>query len=304
MTETACNVDIPASARLLAEVFPGAGLGREDYLRWLYADSPFGPVIAVEQTDAQGVAAHYAVVPIALTQDGKTVRGALSLNTAVHERARGGGVFTRLAQATYDRAAECGVEVVVGVANANSTPGFTRRLGFRLLGPLPATVHWPRPARGAVESAWMARPADLETLAPLLRAPGGGLSRAWEPASLAWRLGEPRHRYALHVRPGEAAAVSTATVRKGVRVAVLCAVLAPEPLGNGSFAALVNAACRRHRAPVALHIGINAALPRAGRPLPERFRESPLNLIHRDLVRPDAPSPEIARWEALDFDAF
>jgi hypothetical protein len=87
-------------------------------------------------------------------------------------------------------------------------------------------------------------------------------------------------------------------------VAVLCAVFARGPLGGGALAALVNSACRRHTAPAALHLGHNAALPQTGRPLPERFRESPLNLIYRDLGDAETPAPAIARWEALDFDAF
>ena len=46
-------------------------------------------------------------------------------------------------------AAAIGVETVVGVANANSTPGFVKRLGFELLAPLPASVMVPTPGTAA-----------------------------------------------------------------------------------------------------------------------------------------------------------
>ena len=80
---------------------------------------------------------------------GSITRAALSLNTAVHERGRGGGVFVELGERTVGKAAELGVESVVGVANANSTPGFVRRLGFDLLAPLPAKMITPLPGSSA-----------------------------------------------------------------------------------------------------------------------------------------------------------
>ncbi len=298
--------EVGATARLLQEVFPHSEIASEDYLSWLYEQSPFGSVVETNLDDEAGRAGHYAVVPIELADGDQAFTGALSLNTAVHERARGGGVFTRLAEETYDKARVRGIRVVVGVANANSTPGFVKRLGFTSIGPLPVRMHLPRPRAGrSVRSAGAAAVGanGLEQLAPLLAPPAGGLARRWTPDTLAWRLRAPRHDYAVHVTR-EAAAVSALTRRRGVRIAVLCGVLAPAPLDRAGLTALVTAACRSHRAPVAVHLGHNLHLPAgAGRPLPERFREAPLNLIHRDLDGTARP-PAIARWEALDFDAF
>src|SRR3954451_12456536 len=155
---------IDATGSLLQRTFPDAArISRPEYLRWLYEDSPFGPVIEANLDDEQGRAGHYAVVPIDLVSDGAEYRGALSLNTAVDQRARGGGVFVRLATEAIEKAEAQDVAMIVGVANANSTPGFVKRLSFDLVGPLPATVLVPTPhRRHRVRSAW----ADDAAFAP------------------------------------------------------------------------------------------------------------------------------------------
>lgn len=293
------------TAALLAATFPGSRVGDERYLEWLYETSPFGPVIETNLDDGAGRAGHYAVVPVALTRDGVPEQGALSLNTAVADRARGGGTFTRLAEETFTAARARGVRRVIGVANANSTPGFLRRLGFRLVGPLPAEVVFPapRPVRG-VSSGWADAAAfELGGLAAgisgLLDAPQRGLARSWTPEQLRWRLASPDARYALH-RTADALVISTVDRRKGVPVAVLLGVLAAQPVDG---ARLVRAACRFHRAPLALHVGLSDVVRFRGVPLPARLRESPLNLIDRRLD--DAPdSCPFARLEFLDFDAY
>ncbi len=299
---------VTATAALLGEVFPGTRLARADYLQWLYEDSPFGPVVETNLDDDRGRAGHYAVVPIALTQDGAPVRAALSLNTAVHERARGGGTFVRLASETYAKARQSGISAVVGVANANSTPGFLRRLEFELLGPLPASVLFPRPGGGErFRSAWVdgtvfspgGVAADIE---PLLTAPRIGWARQWTVETLRWRLAQPGARYSLH-SSDSALAVSSLDRRRHVRVAVLLKVFAASPLSGSARRALVAAACRFHRAPLALHVGFNDLVDFRGVPLPARLRDSPLNLIYRSLQSP-ARSAAVARFEFLDFDAY
>src|SRR5947207_9545516 len=89
---------LEATAALLGTVFPGSRVARGDYLSWLYEDSPLGGVIEMNLDDELGRAGHYALVPIDLVDDGVSVAGALSLNTAVDRRARGGGTFVRLAE--------------------------------------------------------------------------------------------------------------------------------------------------------------------------------------------------------------
>jgi GNAT superfamily N-acetyltransferase len=296
---------IEATSELLAETFPGAGTGDLDYLRWLYDRSPFGPVIETNLDDELGRAGHYAIVPVELSIDGHARAGALSLNTAVHERARGGGLFTRLAANTYATARERGIHIVVGVANANSTPGFVRRLEFELVTPLPATVLLPAPGRrGAVRTMAAGAAGALEhpELDALLAAPASGLARRWTRESLAWRLARPAREYLVYHAPG-ALAVSVLDRRGAARVAVLLAVFAAADVTPAAARAIVRAACLAHRAPLALHVGVNDRLTLRGVPLPERLRPSPLNFIYRDLAA-GGPAPAIAHWELLDFDAY
>jgi len=299
--------ELAPTAALLSEVFPGSDVSSPGYLRWLYQESPFGPVIETDLDDERGRAAHYALVPIAIARDGRDYRAALSLNTAVHERARGGGVFVRLGEETVQKAAASGVESVVGVANANSTPGFVRRLGFRLLTPLPASVMLPRPggARGIRSVQLRDDTADrgLEgDVDALLTVPSDGEARRWTAETLRWRLRRPGASYAIHRGPG-LLAVSCHGHRAGLRVAIILKVFAAAPLPPRAARGLVRAACRHHRAPVALHVGLNDLVDFDGMALPERLRPSPLNLIYRSLLAP-AREPSIVRFEFLDFDAY
>jgi hypothetical protein len=299
---------ISQTAALLAEVFPGSDISQPEYLRWLYERSPFGPVIETNLDDARGRAGHYALLPIALTRDGVAHSAALSLNTAVHERARGGGTFVRLATETIAEARHRGVETVVGVANANSTPGFVRRLDFELLTALPASVLLPAPgSRGGIRSGWAGASAfergGLAARAEsLLAPPPAGEARSWTPQTLRWRLARPGARYALH-RAKDLLAVSCCDSRHSVRVAILLKVFAASRVSVGMRRALVRAACRFHRAPIALHVGLNELVDFRGVALPERLRESPLNLIYRGL-QTQAPAASIVRFEFLDFDAY
>jgi hypothetical protein len=56
-----------------------------------------------------------------------------------------------------------------------------------------------------------------------------------------------------------------------------------------------------HRAPIALHVGLNDLVDFRGMAPPERLRESPLNLIYRSLEAQARPA-SIVRFEFLDFD--
>jgi hypothetical protein len=299
--------DILPTEALLSEVFPGSHIASAEYLHWLYEQSPFGPVIQSNLDDDRGRAGHYALVPITLTRDGEDYRGALSLNTAVHERARGGGVFVNLGAQTVDAAAAIGVQSVVGVANANSTPGFIKRLGFELLMPLPANVMLPLPGASAGIRSRTLRAGASDCglgsdVTPLLAVPGRGEARRWTAETLAWRLRRPGASYAVH-RGRNLLSVTCHDRRAGLRVAIILKVFAAAPLSSGEARALVRAACRHHRAPIALHVGINDLVDFRGIALPERLRESPLNLIYRSLLTPRREA-SFVRFEFLDFDAY
>ncbi len=294
---------LTATAKLLAEVFPSSRAGQVDYLRWLYNDCPFGVNIEANLDDRWGRVGHYTLIPMTLSSDGETRLGALSLNTAVHSRARGKGAFVDLATKALTLAAQKDIEIVLGVANANSTPGFVGRLGFELLGALPATVLLPLPGvtRTGFEGFWATSQAP-PIQSDLLSAEHPGLARMWTPETLAWRLASPFARYAVHVGD-DMVAVTTRDIRAGMAFAVILKLFVTKPVSPSSARALIRHICRWHRAPLALHIGINEYFRLTGIPLPARLRPSPLNLIHRNLRYADR-TPSVSAFELLDFDAY
>ena len=145
--------ELSATADLMHTVFPTGMHMPPEYLRWQYQANPAGPAVGFNAFAGSELAAHYVTLPLVAHLEGSLRKGLMSLNTATHPSHQGKGLFTRLAEATYAEAAQRGYEFVVGVANANSTPGFIRKLRFQLVSPL--EVHLglgPGRARG-VDSA-------------------------------------------------------------------------------------------------------------------------------------------------------
>lgn len=109
----------------------------KEYIVWQYLNNPNGKVVSFNAFAEDGtLAAHYAAIPIIMILNKKKERGLLSLNTATHPDHQGHRLFTQLADKTYSYAKENGYKYVIGVANANSTHGFLKYLGFYLVAPL------------------------------------------------------------------------------------------------------------------------------------------------------------------------
>lgn len=248
-------------------------------LHWLYAANPDGHVVGFDAWDGNELAAHYVCIPARLVIDGVAERGLLSLNTATHPKWQGQGLFTRLANRTYEAAAESGYGCVYGVANANSTHGFVRKLGFQLVSPLRAMV-----GTGAL---------GFDVDAAVSQA---GFHRAWSADSLAWRCSNPVNP--VYMRRG----------RNGVRrffargPAPLVPAYAELPGGDGQPAA------RSPFAPARLYLGlVPAAAAGLGRyfDIPSTLRPSPLNFIYKDLTgRGRELDPASSFFSFLDFDAY
>jgi GNAT superfamily N-acetyltransferase len=246
-----------------------------EYLRWLYGDNPWGQAVGENAYAGDELAAHYATIPVEATLDGARAKGLVSLNTATHPTHQGKGLFTRLAEQTYARAHELGYEFVVGVANANSTPGFTRKLGFQLVTPLDVLVGVGRFAAS--------RDDDV------------GFALAWTEPALRWRIRRPQARYVATA--DEHAIVYARAHRLGI-LAYL--THAPRPL-------VADLPPPRRTQPFRMWIGIDPHLQRRGvlAPLPDRLKPSPLNLIFRDLTgRQRRLSRDTTRFTLLDFDAY
>ena len=271
--------------RLFRTVWPRATHLNKTYLHWLYAENPHGTAFGFNAfTGERELAAHYATIPIEAALFGQRVRGLLSLNTATHPSHQGKKLFTQLANQTFDSAKAAGYQFVIGVANANSTPGFTRKLGFRLVCPLQARL-------------------GMGTIAKRGYSPGEsapGFQVRWHGEALAWRLRTPGRRYGL--QKTAAHRLSVVSLKSGL------------PFIRVIMSLDVDADANDHLLPAArrpapwLYVGNDAQLDwnkTTTLAIPKRLRPSPLNLIYRQLDEylPSVEARDVA-FCALDFDAY
>ncbi len=75
-------------------------------------------------------AAFYGVYACLIKVDGKNVRVVQSGDTMTHKEHTGKGLFTKLAQMTYDLCRELNYKFVFGFPNYNSYPGFVKKLNW------------------------------------------------------------------------------------------------------------------------------------------------------------------------------
>ncbi|SIS83856.1 GNAT family N-acetyltransferase [Insolitispirillum peregrinum] len=276
---------LPAYASLFRTCFPGAAIANPAYLNWLYAENPSGPVVGFDAWAGDTLAAHYVCVPVETMLAGIPCRCLLSLNTATHPAWQGQGLFTRLAQATYEMATADGYAAVYGVANANSTPGFLRKLAFQAVAPLEARI-----GIGGVshKRAW----PDV-CASSMFR-------RRWTAASLRWRMSNPLNPVQARHLNGQQWGFTARTGRPGV-VAYGESWLEQPDHGPDLPSS---------RSPLGLRVFLGLmppALAAYGRfvPLPAVLKPSPLNLIYRRLgAGPETLDPGSTLLGFLDFDAF
>jgi hypothetical protein len=300
---------IAATADLLKAVFPTSDANTEGYLDWLYRQNPAGQVVEANEWDAQGMLAHYAVVPQKYSRGGAAPEvWGLSLNTATSDRARGKGLFTKLARETYVQASERGLKGVIGVANANSTPGFLRKLDFQLVGPLEAKVGLTLPrasSRVRNVSAEHIKPEDFAAIAQAdRRRADSGLAQAWDADLLKWRLSTTRGPLCVHLHDAGPVLVTRRVTLNHLSVAVLLGTFG---LASGKMSRQLIASALWHwRAPAYIYGGHNNDFPVRGMPVPRRLRPSPLNLIWRDLSGEGSSfsMEALRRFEFIDFDPY
>jgi len=265
---------------LFAACFPDSGKFTTDYLTWLYVRNPDGRAFGFDAWEGDVLAAHYVCIPAQANVDGQVVRVLLSLNTATHPRFQGQGLFTKLAAMTYDAAAAVGYAAIYGVANANSTPGFVRKLGFQLVRPLEALV-----GVGGVGAG-----PRVAGLAP-------AFERVWSGAALEWRCGCPS-RPVLRRRRGEAWQFHARAI--GPWIQAYAELTLPSTVDLAPTGAPFT--------PMRLYLGLMPDAERRARSyvdIPQRFRPSPLNLIYRPLSTSGAQlDPAHIRFTFLDFDAY
>jgi GNAT superfamily N-acetyltransferase len=267
---------------IFAKCFPSAKGYSREYLDWLYRCNPDGPVVGFDARDGDRLVAHYVCIPARARIGGEEVRVLLSLNTATHPDYQGKGLFTQLAERTYAAGAALGYDCVYGVANANSTPGFTRKLKFQLVGPLRAMV--------GIGSFGI----DFESLSGLQ------FRRSWSSNALAWRCGSPLRPVISRKKYGRRIFLAPALIGG--------ACMAAAEFDEASLTDDLESPVSGFASPLRLFIGL---IPSAAeRPsfyidIPHALRPSPLNLIYRSLSgRVESINLDKVFFSFLDFDAY
>ena len=117
-------------------VYAGKRVFTSSGFKYWYLDNPNGRVVSFNAIYGDIIAAHYALVPLKMKIEGRIALGLLSMATVTHPDHRGKGLFKTLAKATYEYAVQEKYEFVIGVANANSYPGFIKYFDFQDVGQL------------------------------------------------------------------------------------------------------------------------------------------------------------------------
>ncbi|QQR85973.1 MAG: GNAT family N-acetyltransferase [Flavobacteriales bacterium] len=270
------DASIAQATALLRNVFPKASHFTEPVVRWQYLDNPDGHVVGFNAFAGAVLAAHYVAIPLVARVHGKEERGLLSLNTATHPDHQGKGLFTKLANLTYEAAAREGFGFVIGVANANSTHGFTKKLGFQLVAPLMAMVG--------------VGPITNKNEYPV------AYQRIWHTKAVDWRLGHPRNKYYSALTTCRDLVLTDRT-QFGARLFLAA-------LDGGTLTSELPEATGWN--PLRVWIGLDSRTNWFLRPyfnIPMRFRPSPLNLIFKDLTGQGRTLPaDQVRFQAIDFD--
>lgn len=105
----------------------------DDLWDWAYQKNPFGSPIVSMAFFKDRLVGHYAVIPMDLSKENKTIKGYLSMTTMVSTDFRGKQLFTTLANRVYDRISEKNEPTIVfGFPNDQSAPGFIKKLGWNV----------------------------------------------------------------------------------------------------------------------------------------------------------------------------
>jgi len=100
--------------------------------RWAYIDNVCGSPVVSLYYHQNVLVGHYAVIPIKLILNGRDVLAGLSMTTMVDLNYRRHGIFVKQANEVYKKAKQLGFVLVYGFPNANSAPGFKKRLDWTI----------------------------------------------------------------------------------------------------------------------------------------------------------------------------
>lgn len=261
------NKGLKNLVELFHSAFPLSKKFSIDFLQWQYLNNPRGRVIGVNAFDDGKLVSHYAVIPIAMSIYGETYQGVLSLNTATHPDYQGKGLFTKLANRTFDIARSLGYSFVVGVANGNSTYGFIKKLGFDYIGQLDMKIG----------------------MGILKHRTNCDVYRVWSEDELQWRLNNPSAKY----------------VKSEEGIFSIRSFFVKDILTIAHNVKNINCASTPKNTIFNLYVGLGLKKPVWGYiNFPNIIKRPPFNLIFRDLTHGGLPKfrKDQVLFQLIDFD--
>lgn len=242
----------------------------EQFKFW-YLDNPNGKVISFNAFYGEELVAHYACIPIQMKIDNRITNGLLDIATVTHPSHRGKGLFKKLAQTTFNYAKDIGYEFVIGVANANSFPGYMKYFPFEFVSKL--DVKWGFGGK-------------------IMRIPEKTFAVHWNKDSIKWR--SDKSKYFSYEN------LLYSTYNNIPFVKLLMGIF------NNNIQNTVNkSTIKRLLRPINLYIGLGIDLSKNNYfNIPKFVKHSPFNLIFLDLTNGNLPkiNKDNIFFQLIDFD--
>lgn len=113
-----------------------------EVINWQFLENPVGEqyVDIARDVEKNTTAAIYAISPVKFKIDNLVEVGSQSLDTMTDADYRGQGLFIKLANDVYQKASTDNVKLVYGFPNGNSIHGFSKKLDWQVLDPVPFLI--------------------------------------------------------------------------------------------------------------------------------------------------------------------
>ncbi len=248
-----------------------------DYIKWQYLDNPAGKAIAICASIGRTLVGHYAAQPLIAKIEGKEKRGLFILNAAVDPLHQGKGILRGIADLVHDQAFREGYSFMIGIGNKNSYPIYTKKFGFRSLGPIDVKIGLGMP--------------KINSKKPHL------YERYWDEKLLSWRMANPCSNYSIYQDDNQIIIYS----RKYILLTII--------MGHFPYHIKFNIINKQIKPLFNLFIGLDPNIVWEGNrnfiSFPEVAKPSPMILMFRELQEDHIPiKKENILLRAIDFDAF
>lgn len=255
-----------------------------EYFNWLYLENPCGKAIGIDAISNGRIVGHNILIPVEFLVEKKIMQGLVSMNTVVHPEFQGKGLFVKIGKEMIQYAKSLKYSFIIGVANANSTHGFIKHLGFQLVSPLAAKL-------------------GLGSIIPDCNSELSFI-RNWSNLTLAWRLKNPKNPATILNKEvsGKAASILAKSNKLGINATATIFCDLDLKLINDVASIHYNKWLPR------VFIGLmptkKLIIPRYF-DIPDFMKPSPLNFIYKNLIDESHQlNHESCFINFLDFDAF